>query len=119
MFPVFGEKGLVISEQQNFAKNEMLGENCQQFYINFSSSFDFRNEPNEADESSPMSTEDVEKGIQTQAILSFGDRCSLAFGKSKIYSIYWAKVCLVTLTSLILLLWDSLSDYLVSIKHFK
>ena len=92
-------------------------QNDQHFYINLSLSFDFRNE---ADESSPLSThQDVEKGSQKQANLNFGDRCSLAFEKAKIYSIYMAKVSLATLTSLILLLWDSISDYLVSIKHFK
>ena len=90
---------------------------CQHFFVNLSLSFDFRNE---ADESSPLSThQDVEKGSQKQANLSFGDQCSLAFEKAKIYSIYMAKVSLATLTSLILLLWDSISDYLVSIKHFK
>ena len=58
--------------------------NCQYFYVNLPLSFDFRNE---ADESSPLSThEDVEKGSQKQAILSFRDRCSLAFEKAKIYS---------------------------------
>ena len=81
---------------------------CQHFFVNLSLSFDFRNE-----------ADDVEKGSQKQANLSFGDRCSLAFGKAKIYSIYMGKVSLATLTSLILLLWDSISDYLVSIKHFK
>ena len=63
--------------------------------------------------------EDVEKGSQKQTNLGFGYRCSLVFEKAKIYSIYIAKVMLATLTSLILLLWDSISDYLVSIKHFK
>ena len=63
--------------------------------------------------------EDVEKGSQKQANLGFGDRCSLAFVKAKIHSIYMAKVSLATLTLLILLLWDSISDYLVSIKHFR
>ena len=56
---------------------------CQHFFVNLSLSFDFRNE---ADESSPLSTQDVEKGSQKQANLSFGDRCSLAFEKAKIYS---------------------------------
>ena len=79
-------------------------QNDQHFYINLSLSFDFRNE-----------ADDVEKGSQKQANLSFGDRCSLA----KIYSIYMIKVSLATLTSLILLLWDSISDYLVAIKHFR
>ena len=63
--------------------------------------------------------EDVEKGSQKQANLGFGDRCSLDFEKAKIHSIYMAKVSLATLTLLILLLWDSISDYLVSIKHFR
>ena len=86
-------------------------------YANLSLSFHFRND---ADESDPLSThQDVEKGSEKQANLSFGDRCSFAFGKAKIYSIYIARVSLATLTSLILLLWDSISDYLVSIKHFK
>ena len=48
--------------------------NYQHFYVNLSLSFDFRNEA------------DVEKGSQKQAILSFRDRCSLAFEKAKIYS---------------------------------
>ena len=81
--------------------------NYQHFYVNLSLSFDFRNE------------DDVEKGSQKQANISFGDRCSLGFEKAKIYSIFLAKVSLATLTSLILLLWDSISDYLVSIKHFR
>ena len=81
----------------------------------------FRNEANdyEPDESAPLSTqEDVEKGSEKQPHLSFGDRCSLAFEKTKIYSSFLAKVCLATLTSILLLIWDSVSDYLVSIKHF-
>ena len=73
-------------------------------------SFDFRNEAYEADESSPLLPQEaVEKGY----------RCSLALEKAKIYSIFMAKVCLVTLTSLILLLLDSISDYSVAIKHFE
>ena len=59
-------------------------QNDQHFYINLSLSFDFRNE---AEESSPLSThQDVEKGSQKQANISFGDWCSLAFEKAKIYS---------------------------------
>ena len=79
----------------------------------------FRNEANEPDESAPLSPqEDVEKASQKPANLSFGDRCILAFKKNKIYSAYAAKVCLATLTTLLLVIWDSVSDYLVSIKHF-
>ena len=118
MFPVSVKKGLVIFKNNNIsAKMKGCVKYCQHFFVNLYLSFDFRNE---ADESSPLSThQDVEKGSQKQANLSFGDRCSLAFEKAKIYSIYIAKVMLATLTSLILLLWDSISDYLVSIKHFK
>ena len=80
----------------------------------------FRNEANEPDESAPLSPqEDVEKASQKHANLSFADRCSLAFKKPKIYSTYAAKVCLATMTTLLLLIWDSVSDYLVSIKHFR
>ena len=76
----------------------------------FMLSFDLRNEAYEADESSPLLPQEaVEKGY----------RCSLALEKAKIYSIFMAKVCLVTLTSLILLLLDSISDYSVAIKHFE
>ena len=80
----------------------------------------FRNEANEPDESAPLSPqEDVEKASQKRANLSFSDRCSLAIEKPKIYYTYAAKVCLATLTTLLLLIWDSVSDYLVSIKHFR
>ena len=82
----------------------------------------FRNEANdyEPDESAPLSPqEDVEKASQKCANLSFFNRCSLAFEKTKIYSTYAAKVCLATLTTLLLVIWDSVSDYLVSIKHFR
>ena len=81
----------------------------------------FRNEANdyEPDESAPLSPqEDVEKASQKPANLSFGDRC-MAFKKPQIYSAYAAKVCLATLTTLLLVIWDSVSDYLVSIKHFR
>ena len=83
-------------------------------YANLSLSFHFRND---ADESDPLSThQDVEKGSEKQANLSFGDRCS-SFEKTKIYSSFLFKVSLATLTSILLLIWDSVSDYLVSIKH--
>ena len=91
--------------------------NCQHRYFDLSLSFDYRNE---ADESSPLSThEDVEKGSQKQAILSFRARCRLAYKRTKIYTTYIGKVCLATFTTLILVFLDSISDYFVSYKHFK
>jgi len=105
------------------AKQEMELEEITQASA---SSSNVRSEPlerkrndNEPDESVPLSRqEDVEKGSKKQAHLSFGDRCILAFEKTKIYSSFLFKVCLATLTSILLLIWDSVSDYLVSIKHF-
>ena len=63
------------------------------------------------DESSPLSqSEDVERNQPRQQ--------PSVVDKLKVYALFAFKVSLLTLTGMILLIWDSSSDYLVAVKHF-
>ena len=66
---------------------------------------------NSPDETSPLSpSEDVERnqGRQQPSVVD----------KRKVYASFAFKVSLLTFTGMILLIWDSFSDYLVALKHF-